>query len=177
MLLIHNINPTAEKSSKNWFKMTHETSRSGRSSLSYCILNFAKKCQKDTDSTLLSVLAHFPQKKYQPRFIQSLRFQGHFRSVLWALSNGYNQFVKLSENIFKNFVFSEIPLYEAALLASEQKQKIFEVSPSRILIFMFVSFICTNFEAFTTFRTIFTRIRRTIHSSQTWCAFLLSTSH
>ena len=89
VLFIHNINPSAEKSSKNWFKMAHETSWSGRFSLSYGILDFAKKCQKDTDLALSAVLEYFPGQISQPRFIQSTWFQGPFRWVLWALSNGY----------------------------------------------------------------------------------------
>ena len=46
VLLIHNINSRAEKSSENSFTMTHERSQSGRSSLSYDILNFAKDVKK-----------------------------------------------------------------------------------------------------------------------------------
>ena len=42
VLLIHSMNLTAEKSSKNRLKMAHESSGSGRSSLSYGILNFTK---------------------------------------------------------------------------------------------------------------------------------------
>ena len=42
----------------------------------------------------------------------------------------------LSKNFFKNFFFSEMSLSEAAILASEQKQKIFEMPPRLILIFM-----------------------------------------
>ena len=51
-----------------------------------------------------------------------------------TLYNG--KFVKLGENFFKNLLFSKIPLSEAAILAWEQKQKIFEMPPSLILIFM-----------------------------------------
>ena len=80
--IIHNINPMAEKSSENWFKMTDETSRSGRSPLIYGILNFAKRCQKDADSALSAVLAYFPGQISQPRFIQSILFQGRFGRVL-----------------------------------------------------------------------------------------------
>ena len=42
----------------------------------------------------------------------------------------------LSKNFFKNFVFSEMHLSEAAILAYEQKQKIFEMPPRRFLICM-----------------------------------------
>ena len=58
--------------------MTHETGRSGRSPLSYGILNFAKRCQKDADLALSAVLAYFPGQISQPRFIQSILFQGRF---------------------------------------------------------------------------------------------------
>ena len=42
----------------------------------------------------------------------------------------------LSKNFLKNLFFSEMPLSEAAILASEQKQKIFEMPPNLILIYM-----------------------------------------
>ena len=35
--------------------------------------------------------------------------------------------MKLSETFFKNFLISEMPLSEAAILAYEQKQKIFKM--------------------------------------------------
>ena len=62
--------------------MTHETSRLGRSLLSYGILNFAERCQKDADSALSAVLAYFHVKYLRPRFIQSILFQGRFGRVL-----------------------------------------------------------------------------------------------
>ena len=46
VLFIHNINPTAEKSSKNSFKMTHESNGSGRSSLTNGILNSTKNVKR-----------------------------------------------------------------------------------------------------------------------------------
>ena len=69
--------------------------------------------------------------------------------------------MKLSKNFFKNFLFSEMHLSAEAILAYEQKQKFFEMPPKAILNLYGVSFICTNFEAFTTFSAIFTRICRT----------------
>ena len=42
--------------------------------------------------------------------------------------------MKLSKNFFKNFLFNEMPLSEAAILAYEQKQKIFEIPRRRFLI-------------------------------------------
>ena len=53
-----------------------------RSPLSYGILNFAKRCQKDADSAMSSVLTYFPGQISQPRFIQSILFQGRFGRVL-----------------------------------------------------------------------------------------------
>ena len=49
-----------------------------------------------------------------------------------------------------------MPLSEAATLIYKQKPKIFKTTFN----LYGVSFICTNYEAFTTFRAIFTRIRR-----------------
>ena len=69
--------------------------------------------------------------------------------------------MKLSKTFFKNFLFSEMPLSKAAILAYEEKQKVFELLDSNFDLYV-ISFICTNFEAFTTFNAIFTRIRRTI---------------
>ena len=72
--------------------------------------------------------------------------------------------MKLSKNFFNNFLFSEMPLFEASILAYEQKQKIFEM-PKAIFNLYGVSFIFeadTKFEAFTTFNPIFTLIRRTL---------------
>ena len=66
--------------------------------------------------------------------------------------------MKLSKNFFKNFLFSEMPLYEAAILVYEQKHKIFEIPPTAIFDLHVISFICTNFEA----STNFTRIHCTI---------------
>ena len=86
-LLIRNINPTAGKSSKNWFKITHESSQSGRSSLSYDILNFTKMSKRCCQS---AVMAYFPGQISQQRFIQ-----GHFGLVLWALSTRYAYCQKL----------------------------------------------------------------------------------
>ena len=40
--------------------------------------------------------------------------------------------MKLINYFFKNFLFSEMPLSEAATLVYEQKQKIFEMHPSLI---------------------------------------------
>ena len=42
--------------------------------------------------------------------------------------------MKLSEHFFKNFLFSKMPLSVAAILPWEQKQKIFEMPQSLILI-------------------------------------------
>ena len=56
--------------------------------------------------------------------------------------------MKLSKNVFKNFLFSEMPLSEAVISAPKA-------------IFDLHSVICTNYEAFTTFSAIFTRIRPT----------------
>ena len=42
--------------------------------------------------------------------------------------------MKLSKNFFKNLLFSEMPLSEAAILAYEQKQGIFEMPLKRFLI-------------------------------------------
>ena len=58
-----------------------------------------------------------------------------------------------------------MPLSEAAILAYEQKQKLFKCPHPNFFIFyvMNMSFICTNFEAFTTFSAIFTLIRQTIY--------------
>ena len=58
-----------------------------------------------------------------------------------------------------------MPLSEAAILAWEQKQKIFEMPPKSNFDLYVISFICTNFEAFTTFSAIFTRIRCTTRIS------------
>ena len=44
--------------------------------------------------------------------------------------------MKLNKNFFKNFLFIEMPLPEPAILAYEQKQKIFEMPPSLILMFL-----------------------------------------
>ena len=44
--------------------------------------------------------------------------------------------MKLSKNFFKKLLFSEMPLSEAAILAYEEKQKIFEMPPTLLLIFM-----------------------------------------
>ena len=59
-----------------------------------------------------------------------------------------------------NFLLGEMPLSEAAIFLYEQKQIIFTMPPGQILILM-LSFICTNFEAFLIFSSIFTRTQST----------------
>ena len=58
--------------------------------------------------------------------------------------------MKLSKNFFKNFLFSEMPLSDVAILY-EQREQIFETQPRRFLICMVSA----------SFSKIFTRIRRT----------------
>ena len=49
--------------------------------------------------------------------------------------------MKLSKKFFKNFLFSEMPLSEVAILAYEQKHIILEMPPTLILIFMLKAFL------------------------------------
>ena len=61
----------------------------------------------------------------------------------------------LSKNFFKNFFFSEMP-------------ENFRNAPKPNFDLHVISFICTNFEVFTTFSPIFTRIRCTTRPGTHW---------
>ena len=51
-----------------------------------------------------------------------------------------------------------MPLSEAAIIGVRTKAENFRNAPKPNFDLYIISFICTNFEAFTTFSTIFTRI-------------------
>ena len=69
--------------------------------------------------------------------------------------------MKLSKNFFKNFLFSEMPLSETAILAYEQKQKILEMPPTRFLICMVSSSFLAILKPLPYLAQFFTGIRRT----------------
>ena len=56
-----------------------------------------------------------------------------------------------------------MPLPKVAILLYEQKQKVFKMPSDPNFDLYVISFIRTNYEAFTTFGAIFTRIRQTTH--------------
>ena len=70
--------------------------------------------------------------------------------------------MKLSKIFLKNFLFSEMPLPDAAILVYEQEAENSPNTQDPNFDLYVISFICINFEAFTTFSRIFTSISCTI---------------
>ena len=70
------------------------------------------------------------------------------------MSSFYWLFVEVKENFSRIFLFSEMSLSEAAILAYEQKQKIFKMPPTDFDLYVISFIYCTNFETFTTFSAI-----------------------
>ena len=125
--------------------------------MAFCI---SQKSQKDAD---LVVLAYFSGQIHvsQQPFIQSIWFQGHFRLVL-SYSFHWLRLILEAETFSSIFLLSEMPLSKAAILVYEQNHKVFKMPPTLILIlYVSISLICTNFEAFITFSAIFTHICQT----------------
>ena len=67
-----------------------------------------------------------------------------------------------------------MPLSEAAILVYEQKVANFQNAPNPNFDLYVISFICSNFDAFTTFSAIFTRIHHTSNiSNRFWEIFFI----
>ena len=155
VLLIHNTNPTAEKSSKNWFKMTQESS--GSIIAFWISQKMSKKCWLGPVSSFgvfsrsnISATIHpisMVLRSFWISFVSSFHWLRLIYEVKWKL--------------FKNFLLSVMPLYEAAILQNKSRE--FSKCPRPNVDLYAISSVCTNFEAFTTFSAIFTSIRLAIY--------------
>ena len=86
--------------------------------------------------------------------------QGHFGLVFRALFTGYALFMKLGIT-FSRISSSVKCLYLKQPYWRKNKSRKFLKFPNPNFDLHVISFICTNFEDFTKFSAIFTRIRRT----------------
>ena len=85
-------------------------------------------------------------------FNQFYEFFLRVTSVFWMQANNFLEF----------FPFSGIPVFEVAILAYK-KVRIFEMLPIQCLVYKIKASICTKFQAFITFSTIFKCIRDTVN--------------
>ena len=141
--------------------MTHESSGSGRSLQIYGILNFTQKCQKDAGSTGQQF-----QRISGPNISATIHPINMIRRSFWISFVSSLHWLRLIHEVSKKPLLRTFSSVKCLCLRHPHrhtnKSRKFSKSHNPNFDLYVIRFICTSFEAFTTFSAFFTRIRRTV---------------